>query len=227
MHVTAYAGNSGNYKISTPGGSFKTQYRATDIVKASNGNNSNVPDSSIKILNSSLAASSLGTYFGSIYYDWQDSGSLQTDRYGADLFYSATRTYHTTYTVNNWSGSVVNLITAIIGGISVPYGIAVKILVGLGINTVGSAIVDHFSEHLACDRNDYVVNARDIYNSNLTAMARGSKYKITDDEHTGECYYEGHCPQQWKEQWWTEDMIYALGRGNIYNIAHYGAGIFG
>lgn len=204
-----------NVETNINGSSSKSQFETTDIIKT-------------KVASpSSISLDSPGTDFhgyflGSIFYSWQNNVSLVTGRYTAHISYKTHTPRPAEYVTNGWSGPAVNLVTAIIGVIVVPKSVLIGILLAYGINAAGNAYVNNVSMDLRCTATDYDVMITDADNTDLYCPYWGTCYVANDNLHGiyNQRYYDGYCPQQWKEKWWTDNVVYGLGRGNIYNVSY-------
>lgn len=136
--------------------------------------------------------------------------------YGIRCSYN-TSIYSSTYTINNYLGTVVDLISLLVAAISIPKLIisqyVTTLLFGLGIYVVGGAIKQAVSDTVSARVTEYKWNLVDTTNSAHRKNVSGFKYFITDKKSKAKnkIYYEGYLPKEWKTQalavWFHNEMF--------------------
>ena len=114
----------------------------------------------------------------------------------------------TTYTINGYVGTVVTLVSILVGALNLPEAIAslavARILASAGVTVTGGLISSAFTDTVSCVETDYNWKVTDTTASAHTKdlVKFGAKYYITDSysDHRGETYYDGYLPSDWGEQ---------------------------
>lgn len=112
----------------------------------------------------------------------------------------------TTYTINSYYGSLVNLISIFIAAFNLPSAIAAhyvgRLLVGLGIGIVAGHVTSAVSATVSCYKVEYAWTLTNTSDAGHSKQVYGYKYHITDEESNleGNSYYESPTPQDWETQ---------------------------
>ncbi len=121
-----------------------------------------------------------------------------------------------TYTINNFTGKVVDLVSLLVGAIAVPFEFVnpyvTSLLAGLGIAVLQGEIKDAVTDTVSSDTTTYTWTLQDTTSSGHHKNVYGYKYYIIDTtSHTGETYYEGYTPNDWEIQalavWFHNEMF--------------------
>lgn len=111
-----------------------------------------------------------------------------------------------TYTVNSYYGSLINLISIFIAAFNLPQAIAAhyvgRLLVGLGIGIAAGHVTSAVSATVSCSKVEYAWTITNTSDAGNSKQVYGYKYHITDDESNleGNTYYESPTPQDWETQ---------------------------
>lgn len=109
--------------------------------------------------------------------------------------------YISTYTVNNWTGPVVDLVSILVSaGIGVAdavSGFLPNFLATLGVTVVSGVIKSALTTTVASEKTDYTWQIYDsVYNAK--SYVTGQRNIISDSgNHYGEVYYDGVTPNAW------------------------------
>lgn len=204
---TVFSDNSGNIQREF---FDKTNARGTsnDII--------NINDYGVLIKStSSIQSISPRTSAGTINYRAAiDTGYIY---YGLRCSYNAKVIGPTSYTINNYVGSVVDLVSIIAGAFAIPIACVspyvAALLSGLGITVVSGLIESAFSDTVSCIETDYTWTLTDTTDSNHYKNVTGAKYLITDVKSAAvnKTYYEGYTPNDWGTQamavWFHNEMF--------------------
>jgi hypothetical protein len=123
--------------------------------------------------------------------------------YGARCQYNTINVGQTTYTINQNGGAFVDLVSLVVGAISLPSFLASEfvqaLLVGLGISVASGAIKGQVSDTVACIETVYNWTWTDTTNSSNYEMVSGARYYVNDTKSAvkGKNYYDGFVPQDW------------------------------
>lgn len=123
----------------------------------------------------------------------------------------------TTYTINSYVGTVVDLVAIIAGALTIPIPYVSQfvgaLLNGLGIAVIGGVINSAFSDTVSCIETDYTWTLTDTTDSYHSKNVIGAKYYITDTKSAAKdkTYYEGYTPNDWGTQamavWFHNEMF--------------------
>lgn len=160
-------------------------------------------------------ASSSTTLAGTIHYKaLLDTGTIY---YGLKCIYETKNIGNTTYTINNFTGRLVELISIIVGALKTPYKIGsdftTALLNGLGIAVVSGFVSAQVTDTVSCIETDYVWTLTDTTSSSHKKTVNGAKYYITDAKSAAKnkTYYDGYVPKDWKTQsmavWFHNEMF--------------------
>lgn len=121
--------------------------------------------------------------------------------YGAKCSFSS-RNEATTYVINGWVGSVVDLASIMLG--SIPIGLSgAKLFIAAlcraaGIQLIGDVIKEALTTTVYCTATYYDWSLVDTNNPTHNASVSGAKYYVNDSNYgVGETYYEGLVPDDW------------------------------
>lgn len=137
-------------------------------------------------------------YIGSIEYEIISGSTIENCVQVVKLSSNVTQT---PYTINKWTGEVVDLValfvSAGLGTVGIITTFVGNLLVGLGIKVVGSMVTIPFMVTVSSQRTRYTWKLFDRSMMNISYVI-GDKYYINeDDHHIGEIYYEGITPKDW------------------------------
>lgn len=148
-----------------------------------------------------IQANSTRTLAGTINYRAPiDTGYVY---YGLRCNYNTKEVGATTYTINGFVGTLVDLASIVAGAINIPISIATaylgSLLSGLGIAVVGGVIKAAVTDTVSCNQTDYTWTLTDTKDSSHSKNVYGSKYYITDTKSAAvnKTYYEGYTPKDW------------------------------
>lgn len=137
--------------------------------------------------------------------------------YGLYCIYDETQLGSTTYTINGYVGTVVDLVSIIAGAFTIPIPVVGKyvaaLITGLGVTVISGYIEDRLSDTVSCIETDYEWTLTDTTYSGHSKNVYGSKYYITDVKSAavGKTYYEGYTPNDWRTQalavWFHNEMF--------------------
>ena len=143
-----------------------------------------------------------------------DSGNVY---YGLKCSYRTTLISPTTYTVYNYMGSLVDLISLFAGALKAPFEFVneyiTNVIYSLGIAISAGKIKSAFSDTVSCDETDYEWKLVDTTNAGHQKNVTGSKYYRTDVKsvYKGNTYYEGYVSEDWKKEslaiWFHNEMF--------------------
>lgn len=135
--------------------------------------------------------------------------------YGLRCSYTSTNS-NTTYTINNYVGTLVDLVSILVSATNIVASIGTtvirRICISAGITIMGGWIKSALSTTVSSAKTDYTWTLVDTTDSGHTKNVYGAKYYITDSNyHTGETYYEGYVPDDWGTQalavWFHNEMF--------------------
>jgi hypothetical protein len=146
-----------------------------------------------------------------------------TVRYGLKVHCSESYPIQTTYVINGWVGSVVNLLSVLSSGLSIPTFVASSalsnILANAGINVVGGSITTALSTTVASLRTTYSYTVTDKANTSHQNTATSYRYDVNDQTyHTNGTYYDGYSPADWRSTamgLWFHNMLFAYSNFSI------------
>lgn len=126
------------------------------------------------------------------------------------------------YTIRNWTGTVVNLVTALVSAKLGTYSIMNKFLNGflasLGIGIIGNKLTSTLSATVASERYSYTWQLYDSVIQDETFCV-GDRYYISDEgEHYGETYYDGVTPKDWGTGYMATMFYNAMYSGDYWNV---------
>ena len=137
--------------------------------------------------------------------------------YGLYCIYDESQLGSTTYTINGYVGTVVDLVSIIAGAFTIPIPVVGKyiaaLITGLGVTVISGYIEERLSDTVSCIETDYVWTLTDTTFSDHSKNVYGSKYYITDVKSAavGKTYYEGYTPNDWGTQalavWFHNEMF--------------------
>ena len=137
--------------------------------------------------------------------------------YGLRCTYDANVIGPTTYTINGYVGTVVDLVSIIAGAFTIPIPIVgpyvAALISGLGITVVSGVIESALSDTVSCIETDYTWTLTDTTDSYHSKNVTGAKYYITDTKSAAKdkTYYEGYTPNDWGTQamavWFHNEMF--------------------
>lgn len=137
--------------------------------------------------------------------------------YGLRCSYDTRVIGPTTYTINGYVGTVVDLVSIIAGAFTIPIPIVgpyvAALISGLGITVVSGVIESALSDTVSCIETDYTWTLTDTTNSGHSKNVTGAKYFITDTKSAAKdkTYYEGYTPNDWGTQamavWFHNEMF--------------------
>lgn len=137
--------------------------------------------------------------------------------YGIKCIYDEVRLGSTTYVINGYVGTVVDLVSIIAGAFTIPIPIVgpyvSALITGLGITVVSGVIENAVSDEVSCIETDYTWTLTDTTFSDHNKNVYGSKYYITDVKSAAKdkIYYDGYTPKDWKTQalavWFHNEMF--------------------
>lgn len=126
--------------------------------------------------------------------------------YGLVCSYQTIDRGNTTYTINGFLGTVVDLVALAVSALNISLGIASgyinNLLVGLAITVVAGVIKEAVTDTVSCTQKDYIWTLRDKNNSSHSKSVTSSRYYITDYKAAvkSQYYYDGYAPVHWREQ---------------------------
>lgn len=126
--------------------------------------------------------------------------------YGLKCTYDTKNLGATTYTINNFLGRVVDLITLLVGAFQLPNIVAKPfvdaLIKGLGITVASGVIKEAVTDTVSCLKTQYTWNLIDTTSASHKKTVYGYKYYITDVKSAAKNnnYYEGYIPKDWKTQ---------------------------
>lgn len=155
---------------------------------------------------------------GTIYYrtpdDTQANGYYE---YGIRCVCNSSVYGSTTYKINGFLGTVVDLVALLVGALEVPITIinafVTELLKALKITVVSGEIKKKVTSTVSCIRTNYTWNLTSIKDSTHSRTVYGAGYYITEEDHVqqGKTYYEGYVPNQWGttyiSTWFHETMF--------------------
>ena len=141
---------------------------------------------------------------GTIKYSSTSTGSNKKTYYGIKCTYTST-VGNGTYTIKSFAGKVVDLVTLLVGAISLPKSLAgtfvKRVCVAAGITITGGIIKSKLSTTVACKTTKYKWKLVDTTKTSHNKNVYGYKYVVTDSKyHTGETYYSGYKISDWKKR---------------------------
>lgn len=179
------------------------------------------------VLNKSAAtiqSASARTLAGTINYRAPiDTGYIY---YGLRCNYDTKVIGPTTYTINGYVGTVVDLVSIIAGAFTIPIPVVgpyvAALISGLGITVVSGVIESALSDTVSCIETDYTWTLTDTKDSEHSKNVTGVKYFITDTKSAakGKSYYEGYTPNDWRTQAmavWFHNEMFSYSIWNVVN----------
>lgn len=137
--------------------------------------------------------------------------------YGLRCTYDTVVIGPTTYTINGFVGTLIDLASILVGALGIVSDVAstfVKELVkGLGITVIFGRIKTAVTDTVSSIRTDYNWKLVDTTDSWHNKTVYGSKYYITDVKSAvkGNTYYHGYVPKDWRTQalavWFHNEMF--------------------
>ncbi len=144
-----------------------------------------------------------------------DTGTGILKNYGLRVTYTSSVGYDD-YTINGWTGPLVDLVAILVAGIDGIRNFATTflkaILVAAGITLSSGAIKSALTTTVKCQKTTYKWTLQDTTLSSHTGTHTSYKYYVTDTNyHTDETYYEGYKISDWGKQalgvWLHNDMF--------------------
>lgn len=136
--------------------------------------------------------------------------------------------YQTTYTINNYVGSLVTLAAAIIGAFNVPgviaslfaSGFLASVCYSLGISVVGNTITKALSTTVSANISDVYLQLGGFSNKRIRS---GKKVVVNDSrsKYKGNTYYDGVTGRDWKTSRLASMIISSVfGRNYVNDYAY-------
>lgn len=124
--------------------------------------------------------------------------------YGLRCSYTASNK-NSTYTIRSYVGTVIDLVSILVSATNLAAAIGTtvikRICVSAGIAIIGGSIKNALSTTVACVKTSYTWSLVDTTYSGHSKNVYGYKYHVTDsDYHTGDDYFEGYQPSDWRTQ---------------------------
>lgn len=137
--------------------------------------------------------------------------------YGLRCNYETKPIGNTTYTIDNYTGKVIDLVSIIAAAFTIPIPYVSQyvaaLIDGLGIAIVSGVIKTAITDTVSCMETDYTWTLTDTKDSKHSKNVTGAKYFITDVKSAAKdkTYYEGYTPNDWKTQamavWFHNEMF--------------------
>lgn len=151
-----------------------------------------------------IALAAAKTLAGTIKYRALiDTGYIN---YGLKCSYSTVNAGSTTYTINGFAGTVVDLVSLLVGALTVPFviisGYVTALLYGLALSVVDGAIKGVVTDTVSAQATEYSWTLQNTTSTGHSKNVSGAKYYITDTKSAAKnkTYYEGYVPQDWGDQ---------------------------
>lgn len=111
----------------------------------------------------------------------------------------------TTYTVNKYKGTVVDLVALIVGATHFISKYATSfvntVLISAGISVVSGVIKKALTTTISCKRRTYKWKLINTKNSSHSKSVYGYKYIANDSKYKcKETFYKGYLPKDWKKR---------------------------
>lgn len=133
---------------------------------------------------------------------------------------------YTTYTINGFLGAVVDLVSLLVGALSLPLSFANSYIAAplqaLAIEVIGGIIKTAVTDTVSCSQTDYIWTLRDKYDSTHSKTVSGSQYYINDFNAamSGRTYYDAYTPHNWRTQSlavWFHNEMYSHSVWEVYS----------